>query len=226
MAEAIAVSSDVYFYAIGGGYEDQKGMGIENIEKYSKMFGFDSATGVDLPGEKRGVIPSPEWKMKTFNGDPWRLGNTYHTSIGQYGFQVTPIEMIRAVSAIAADGLLLTPHFILEDKEMEEKRSFIDLNREHFQVIREGMRKAVTSGTAGSLSVPYVDVAAKTGTAELGVAKNRINSWVVGFFPYENPKYSFVIIMESGPETSGINASSVMRGLFDWMSLNAPQYFE
>ncbi len=225
MAEAIAVSSDIYFYTIGGGFGGQKGIGIANIEKYAKLFGVGTPTGVDLPDEKGGVIPTPEWKLKNFKGDPWRLGNTYHTSIGQYGFQVTPIEMVRASGALANDGKLLTPHFVLGDKKREETFTTIDLNKEYFEIARKGMRMAVTQGTAVTLDVPYVDIAVKTGTAQLGVAKDRLNSWVMGFFPYENPKYAFVIMMESGPKNSA-SASSVARQLFDWMSINTPEYFE
>lgn len=224
MAEALAVSSDVYFYAIGGGYKDQKGLGIANIEKYSKMFGFDTKTGIDLPGENKGVIPSPEWKIKNFAGDPWRIGNTYHTSIGQYGFQVTPIEMVKAIAAIANRGKLLTPHFLLGDSKIENQFSVVDLKQEYYDVIHRGMRQAVTEGTATTLNVPYVHVAVKTGTAQLGVQKNKVNSWVVGFFPYENPRYAFAVIMEAGPIDSA-SASTVMRGLLDWMSLNTEEYF-
>jgi penicillin-binding protein 2 len=225
MAQAIAVSSDVYFYAIGGGYKDQKGLGIANIEKYSKLFGIGTKTGVDLPDEKIGLIPNPEWKLKNFEGDPWRIGDTYHTAIGQYGFQVTPMEVIRAVGAIANYGKLLTPHFLLNDIEKENQISVIDLKKEYFDVAHDGMRQAVTMGTAASLNVSYIKVAAKTGTAQLGVAKNRVNSWVIGFFPYDKPKYAFTIMMESGPSTNSVNAAYVMRQLLDWMSLNTPEYF-
>jgi len=226
MAESIAVSSDVYFYAIGGGFEEQKGIGIANIDKYSEMFGVGEKTGVDLPDEIGGVIPSPEWKKKNFSGDPWRVGDTYNTIIGQYGFQVTPLQMARGVSAIANYGTMVTPHLVLGDKVQEEKTSKIDLPKEYFDVAHDGMRQAVTYGTAVALNVPYVDVAAKTGTAQLGAQKNRVNSWVVGFFPYENPKYAFTILMESGPSTGAVGASSIMRSLLDWMQENTPQYFE
>ena len=121
MREAIAVSSDVYFYTIGGGFKDQRGLGISNIEKYAKLFGIGEKTNIDLPDEKSGNIPSPIWKEKNFPGDPWRLGNTYHTAIGQYGFQVTPIEMVRAISAIANNGTLITPHLLLENTEDNKK---------------------------------------------------------------------------------------------------------
>ena len=226
MMEALAVSSDIYFYEIGGGFENQKGLGIENIEKYAKLFGFGDKTGVDLPDETKGIIPSPEWKKANFKGDAWRIGNTYHTAIGQYGFQVTPMEMARAVSAIANNGKLLTPHFILGDAQKENQVSIVDFKKEYFDVVQSGMRQAVTYGTATALNAPYVEVAAKTGTAQLGVNKNKVNSWVIGFFPYENPKYAFAVMMESGPSTNSVSAFTVMRELLDWMFLNTPEYFK
>lgn len=226
MMEAIAVSSDVYFYEIGGGYENQKGLGIANIEKYAELFGFAKKTGIDLPDEKSGTIPSPEWKIANFKGDAWRIGDTYHTAIGQYGFQVTPMEMARAVGAIANNGKLLTPHLILNDKEKENNFIALELKKEYFDTVHEGMRDAVTSGTALSLNVPYVQVAAKTGTAQLGISKNKVNSWVIGFFPYESPKYIFAVMMEAGPSTNSVGAPSVMRELLDWMSINTPKYFK
>ncbi len=226
MMEALAVSSDVYFYSIGGGFEDQKGLGILNLEKYSKLFGIGEKTNIDLPDEKSGNIPNPEWKIKNFKGDIWRIGDTYNTAIGQYGFQVTPLEMARAVSAIANNGKLMTPHLILGDTEREQVQKDLNIKKEYFEIIHEGMRQAVSYGTAIALNVPYVKVGAKTGTAQLGLSKNRVNSWVVGFFPYENPKYAFTILMESGPASGSVGASSIMRSLLDFMSIHTPEYFE
>jgi penicillin-binding protein 2 len=226
MMEAIAVSSDIYFYEVGGGFEDQKGLGIVNLEKYSRLFGLGEKTGIDLPDEKEGIIPSPEWKTINFKGDPWRVGDTYNTAIGQYGFQVTPIEMVRAVAAIANYGKLLTPHLLLGDPEKENQTRTVELTKEYFDFVHKGMREAVTYGTAAALNVSYVDAAAKTGTAQIGLAKNKVNSWIVGFFPYENPRYAFTVMMEAGPSEGGVSASSVMRQLLDWMSLNTPEYFE
>jgi penicillin-binding protein 2 len=233
MSEAIAVSSDIYFYTIGGGYGDQKGIGIQNIEKYVKLFGIGEKTGIDLPDEKSGTIPSPEWKAVNFKGDPWRIGDTYHTSIGQYGFQVTPISMVRASAAIANYGKMLIPHVLLEKKKNENSSTSqvdelknINAPKEFFDVIHEGMREAVTFGTAVTLNVPYVGVAAKTGTAQVGISKNKVNSWVMGFFPYEKPKYSFIIMMEAGPSTNGVGAPAIMRQLLDWMNIYTPEYFK
>ncbi len=226
MMEALAVSSDVYFYEIGGGYENQKGLGISNLEKYAKLFGFGDKTGIDLPDEKIGTIPGIEWKKKNFKDDPWRIGDTYHSAIGQYGFQVTPMEMVRAVGAIANGGKLLTPHLVLNDVGKENQVSVLDLKKEYFDIVHQGMKDAVTFGTATALNVPYVQLAAKTGTAQLGVKKNKVNSWVIGFFPYENPKYAFAIMMEAGPNTNSVGASSIMREFLDWMSINTPEYFK
>lgn len=224
MREALGVSSNVYFYVVGGGFEDQKGLGISNIEKYARMFGLGAITGVDLLGEEEGLIPNPEWKAETFNGEAWRVGDTYNTAIGQYGFQVTPIQMVRAVAAIANGGSLVTPH--LRTSEELPEIITIPLPAENFQVVREGMRKVVKGGTGSALNIPSVAVAAKTGTAELGVSKKFVNSWTTGFFPYENPQYAFAVVMERGSRENLVGASAVMRNLLDWMSVNTPEYIK
>lgn len=225
MRRAIAVSSDVYFYQIGGGFESQKGIGIANIEKYARMFGLGALTGIDITDEKIGTIPSPAWKEKMFDGEPWRLGNTYHTVIGQYGFQTTILQALRGIASIANNGTLVTPH-LLKDPIKEFPESKILLLPEYFQIAREGMRQAVTEGTVSGLGVWYVDVAGKTGTAEIDAGKKYINSWVVGFFPYDKPKYAFTIVMERGPYGSTIGGVYVMRQMLDWMNENTPEYIK
>jgi penicillin-binding protein 2 len=229
MSSAIAVSSDVYFYAVGGGFQDQKGIGIAGIDKYNKLFGVGGIkTGIDLSGEVEGNIPTPEWKIKVFKGDPWRLGDTYHTSIGQYGFQVTPIQMARAAAAIANGGKLVTPHLLIGDGE-KLPGTMVDsteITAEDYRVVRAGMREAVTAGTTQQVNFSYVQIAAKSGTAQLGANKDRVNSWVIGFFPYENPKYAFAVLAESAPNNSAPGAVYALRDTIDWMHINAPQYFE
>ncbi|MCX6753319.1 MAG: penicillin-binding transpeptidase domain-containing protein [Candidatus Nomurabacteria bacterium] len=227
MRDAIAVSSDVYFYEIGGGFQSQKGLGIANIEKYSRMFGIGEKTGVDLPDEKEGVIPSPEWKAINFPKDSaWRVGDTYHTAIGQYGYQVTPIQMVRAISAVANYGKLLTPHFLLNDIEKENQITNLDFSKSYFDVVHEGMRRSVLTGTSVALNVPYVQVAAKTGTAQVGVANDKVNSWVTGFFPYDHPHYAFIVMMEAGPTTNGVGGAYIMRQLLDYLNQNIPEYLK
>ena len=253
MREALAVSSNVYFYEVGGGFEGQIGLGIEKILKYVKFFGLGNKTGIDLPGEIGGIVPSPDWKKKNFNGEPWRVGDTYNTTIGQYGFQVTPIQMVRAVAAMANNGKLLKPKIVMGKNEserltvkgstidsefqhgveiptamaMSESTEQIDIDESYYKVIHEGMRKAVISGTATKLDAPFVKIAAKTGSAQLGVKKQFINSWITGFFPYDKPKYAFVVLMERGPSQAGIfSAANAMKDLIWWMSENTPEYFE
>ncbi len=218
MRNAIAESSDEYFYQIGGGYQDQPGLGIARLNIYAKRFGFATTTGIDLPGENYGLVPSPEWKKKVFKED-WLLGNTYHSSIGQYGFQLTPLELVRSVASIANGGYLVTPHVL---KRLTIASTSIDLDPAKLKVIQEGMRLAVTGleGTAKGLNVQGITVAGKSGTAELGVSKQLVNSWISGYFPYENPKYAFVVIMEKGDRHNLFGAVGAMKETLEWMRDN------
>jgi len=226
MRKAIALSSDVYFYEIGGGFQSQNGLGIANIDKYTEMFGIGQKTGIDLGGEKDGIIPSPDWKAKIFNGEIWRVGDTYNTAIGQYGFQVTPIQMARAVAGIANDGVMPTPHVLLNDTTMEAKTQTVPVDANDMEVIKEAMRQVVTSGTGTALNIPGVAVAAKSGTAQVGLGNTNTNSWIVGFFPYDNPKYTFAVLMERGPKAASGNATHVMSDVISYMSTNTPEYFK
>lgn len=225
MRKAIAVSSNVYFYVIGGGFGNQKGLGIKNIKKYAEMFGLARLTGIDLPSEAVGSIPSVEWKAENFDGEPWRVGDTYHTVIGQYGVLVTPLQMARAYAAIANDGKLIKPTVrkLTSPKEIQIVAS-LPIESKDLKIVREGMRQGVLEGTAAGLNTPSVKIAAKTGTAELGVSKEKVNSWVTGFFPYDTPRYSFVVVMEKGPRSNTIGGVFVMRQLFDWMKIHTPEY--
>jgi penicillin-binding protein 2 len=223
---ALAFSSNIFFYNVGGGYKSQPGIGIDNIDKYLLMFGLGVATGVDLPNEKGGVIPDPTWKLKNFNGDPWRIGDTYNTAIGQYGVQVTPIEMVRAVAGIATGGVLVSPHIQKNDPTFEAKKTTLDLKQSYFQVVREGMRMVVTDplGTAKALNALPFKVAAKTGTAQVGVNNQYINAWATGFFPYDNPRYSFAVMMEKGTQVTSPGAAAVVFDQLSWMAQNTPEY--
>ncbi len=226
MRRAIAMSSDVYFYIIGGGYGGQKGLGIENIGKYAKLFGISQKTGINLPSEVEGTIPSPAWKAANFNGEPWRLGDTYHTSIGQYGVMVTPIQMLRAFTAIANGGKLIQPTVSAIKPEQTVVQASLPITPANFQIIHDGMRGVVLEGTAGALNVPYLEVGAKTGTAELGVSKARVNSWATGFWPYQSPRYAFIVVMESGSRNNLVGGVYVVRQLLDWMNIYTPEYLK
>ncbi len=224
MRKALAVSSDVYFYEIGGGYQDQKGLGINLIDKYMNDFGF----GKDMPDGffkgVSGVIPDPQWKKENFNGEDWRIGDTYHTSIGQYGFQVSPIQVVRAVASIANGGKLLEPSILLGGNP--NNFSQLSFDKDYFKTVREGMKMGVEDGIITGLKTGFMTLGAKTGTAELGSKKQFVNSWVTGFFPYDNPKYAFAIIMEKGPVINTLGGVYVMRQVLEWMNVNRPEYLK
>lgn len=221
---ALAVSSNIYFYVVGGGYKDIEGLGISRIEQYMRSFGFGEEVHGDVTSVLSGTIPNPEWKAKNFDGDIWRLGDTYFTSIGQYGFQVTPIQMVRGIASIANNGKIFKPH-LLKGAEPEIDLEVTNISDGVYQIVREGMRLGVEEGTAKGLNLGDVKIAAKTGTAELGVSKANVNSWTVGFFPYDDPKYAFAVVMEKGDRHNLIGGVAVTRRLFDWMLYNKPEYF-
>lgn len=224
MRTAIAQSSNVYFYEVAGGYKGQKGLGIRNVEKYARLFGYGETTGLDLFGEAAGTIPNPEWKAKNFPKDPsWRIGDTYFTGIGQYGVQVTLLQALREAAIVASRGRVVTPHLA---EGVATSSYQLSIPESYFTVVQEGMRKGAIEGTAKLLNIPGVKIAAKTGTAELGVAKARVNSWVIGFFPYDKPKYAFAIVMDRGVRGNTTNASYVAQQFFWWMVVNTPEYFK
>lgn len=222
MREAIAFSSNVYFYTIGGGFGDQPGLGITKMSQYYKLFGMGSTTGITIAQEQPGVVPTPAWKKATFDDD-WRLGDTYFTAIGQYGFQATPLQMLRAYGALASGGTLITPHVI---KGKVGASTDLQLNKEYLKIIYEGMRKTVIlpGGTARGLERADVAIAAKSGTAEIGAGNAYVNSWAAGFWPYEDPKYAFILLMDKAPRSNALGATRIMGGVFDWMAINRPEY--
>ncbi len=224
VVDAIAYSSNVFMMTIGGGHESIRGLGITKLASYFKMFGLGEKTGITLSGEGTGVVPTPAWKEAVFN-DEWRIGDTYLTSIGQFGFQSTPLQILRGYAALANGGTLVTPHVI---KDAEGEKKDLKLNPSHLAVVQDGMRRTVIQdgGTARALQRSDVEIAAKSGTAELGESKANVNSWIAGFFPYKEPRYAFVLLMEYGPRTNTVGAGSVMGKVFDWMALNRPEYLQ
>ncbi len=223
LRHAIAVSSDVYFYEVGGGFQNQPGIGIDAIGKYLRMFGFGSPTGLSGFAEPAGTIPSPGWKAKNFPGDPWRIGDTYHTAIGQYGVQITPLQAVREAAAIANGGVVLTPTFT---PNAPPQVTQLQLPQHAIDVVKEGMRLGVTSGIAQPVNFDFVHIAAKTGTAQVGSHNQFVNSWMIGFFPYEHPRYAYAVVLEKGPATEQSGTTAAVASFFNWMQQNAPQYLQ
>lgn len=222
--EALAFSSNVYFYVVGGGFGERAGLGISRLFEYFRFFGFGSKTGVALGGEPSGTVPHPAWKEEVFN-DAWRLGDTYLTAIGQFGFQVTPVQILRAYGMLATGGAAVVPHVI---KDAQSEVTYHHLTPSHVATVVEGMRYAVVGegGTARLLERSDVAVAAKTGTAEVGRNNAFVNSWVAGYFPYEAPRFAFVLFMEQGPRENTYSAARIMSQVFDWIAQHRPEYLK
>ena len=229
MRKAIAESCNVYFYTVGGGYEEQEGLGPTAIKKYLSLFGWEEKTGIDLPAEASGFIPDKIWKKEIQNEDWWD-GDTYNLSIGQGYLQITPIEVANAFSVIANGGILYQPQVVQKIvggsadsvqifEEFEPKiirENFI--NSENLQIVREGMRQAVTGensprASAVLLNSLPVPVAAKTGTAELG--NNYYHNWVTVFAPYDDPQIVLTLMIEN---IKGVQAVvlPVAKAVLEW----------
>ncbi len=222
MEEAIAFSSNVYFYIIGGGFGDQPGIGITKMAETYRRFGMGELTGINLAQEQAGVVPDPAWKQEVFQDD-WRLGDTYYTAIGQFGFLTTPIQMLRAYAALANGGTLITPHVA---KGKTGEKTELNLNQEYLDIVHRGMRKTVnySGGTARSLEQASVAIAAKSGTAEVGAGNASVNSWAAGFWPYEEPKYAFILMMDKAPRSNALGSTRIMGDVVEWMKINRPEY--
>lgn len=211
MRKAIAVSSNVYFYTIGGGYGDIAGLGVERLRYYFSQFGLGIKTGVELSEEASGFIPSGEWKNSP--GRLWLIGDTYNMSIGQGDLLVTPLQMARAVAIIANGGKTIRPTIIKQDGGGVSEGGSL-FREENLNIIREGMRGAVTYGSARLLNTLPGKAAGKTGTAQVGGAQAD-NAWFVGFAPYDDPEIAFAVVIEGGGEGSS-TAVPVAFDLLNW----------
>jgi penicillin-binding protein 2 len=243
--DAIAHSCDVFFYNVGAPGELDKtndqilhyyeysptkglirrnfeGLGIDLMDHYFNDFGFGIKTGLtDLRGEEVGVVPTPDYKAKIQNGDPWSVGDTINVTIGQGYFSCTPMQLAVATAAIANGGTYYRPHLVRSvldetgkvvrtaDTTPLRKSSIED---KHLDIVRQGMRKVVAdpSGTAAThINVPSVNVAGKTGTAEFGQAiavpgkpltYQRQHAWFTAYAPYENPEIVVAVLIAGGGE--------------------------
>ncbi len=218
--KAIADSVNVYFYTIGGGYKDKEGLGMQKIEEYAKKFGWGEALGIDLPGEADGNIPTAKWKREV-KGENWYIGDTYMASIGQGDVLVTPLQVAAATAVFANYGTLFAPRIVAKIQDEVVKPQVLRTNfisRKNIQVVREGMRRAVTDGSSRALfDVPYA-VAGKTGTAE--VSQSRNHAWFTGFAPYENPEIVITVLLEKGEKSD--YAVRVAKDIFE-AYFNYPQ---
>jgi len=201
LPNALAESSDQYFWTIGAQY-----LGISRIDQFARMFGLGRKTGIDLPGENAGLLPTPAWKQRTL-GQPWLGGDTMDMSIGQGYLQTSPIQMADVAAMVANRGVVYRPH-VLKDVRDPNTGKIIraykpqvllhpDISRHVFDEVAAAMRGVITHGTANVvITTRAVDIAAKTGTGQVG-RKDHFTSWFVSFGPYlpKNPKDQVVVVV-------------------------------
>lgn len=221
MERAIAMSANVYFYIIGGGYQDIAGLGINRIKQYAQLFGFGDETGVDIPAEVSGLLPDPDWKAQKKPYDKnWHLGDTYHVSIGQGDMLVTPLQLASGLSSIANGGTLYRPHMVREvtneDVKIEPeivRKDFI--KPDNIEEVRKGMKATNSYGSARGMSALPFESGGKTGTAQYGPQNRYTHGWYSVFAPFENPEIALVILIEGGGEGSSV-AVPIAQNVLKW----------
>ncbi len=199
LAEGLAESCDVYYYTLGLNY-----LGIDTISQYAKRFGFGEYTGIDIPTETKGLVPTPAWKDQVHHS-PWVGGDTVNTSIGQGFLSVTPIQMANMIAMVVNEGEVYKPHLVkeivepingrvLERMEPEILRTS-SIRKETFQKVKEYMRGVITDGTAEVvITTEAVKVAGKTGTGEVGL-EDRWNAWFAAYGPYDGPEEDQLVVV-------------------------------
>lgn len=225
VSDALMVSSNVFFMSVIGGTKDVENLapeqrtlpGIESVTAYADAlgeFGFGKPTGIQLAGERRGVVPTPAWKQAMLQ-EAWTTGDTYNMSIGQGNLEVTPIQLAAAGAAIANNGTLYRPQIVKEIRDnngqlvseiQPEISHEMSIDKSYLTVIREGMRRSVTEGAniaARDACSGGLQIAGKTGTAEFGdyivpgdSSTRQTHSWFVSFAPYDDPQIEVVVLSE------------------------------
>ena len=222
--KAIAESNNVFFYTIGGGYGNIGGLGSSRLGRYLEQYGFAAPTGIDLPGEKKGLVPSPEWKEK-YKKEKWYIGDTYHMAIGQGDILVTPMEIAAATAAVANGGTFYEPKVgravIAPDGQKVRDiaptaRGAAVASADNLRIVREGMRQTITAGSGRSTfgdGFP-VAVAGKTGTAQFG-SEGKLHAWFTSFAPFNDPKIVITVFVEGGGE-GYMTAAPVAKAAYEW----------
>jgi len=230
---AIPLSCDTYYYTLA------ERLGIEKIAYWAHKVGIGQKTGIDLPGEVSGIMPSEEWKMKTFH-EKWYAGEVISVGIGQGAVAISPVQLVRAIAGIASGGVLKRPHVVEPDQLPADYRQAISdsypgsgdvtipITPEVWETITEGMALTTNSGTAAASHLANIDFAGKTGTAQvvnhsagmksLGVGAERANAWFVGIAPRRNPDIAVVVLVEHGgwgAEASAPLAARVIESFVD-----------
>ncbi len=237
--DALVQSCDVYFYTVG------HRLGIDTLARYAKMLGMGSLTRVNLIGEKPGLVPTKEWKLKA-RGEEWLAGETISASIGQGFNLVTPIQQARLLATVANGGMVLKPYLVRQIKDKDgrvikevfpsiEKR--LESRPDTFSIIQKGLFGVVNEkrGTGWRARLKQIKVAGKTGTAQVVRLKkgpkskedeipyqHRDHAWFVGYAPFENPEIAVAVIVEHGGH-GGSAAAPIVRQIIQAYNKYYPQ---
>jgi penicillin-binding protein 2 len=228
--DAIAQSCDIFFYHVGGGFEGFTGLGIDRLGAYARAFGLGERTGIALPGESPGLTPNELWKRVNY-GESWVTGDTYNAAIGQGFVLVTPLQLLNATVAVANGGTLYRPQLIHQilDADGNTVQGFVPeiirqvpVSAQNLAIVREGMRAAVTRGTAHRVNLAEVAVAGKTGTAEYPGPRDAegnlpTHAWFTAFAPYEDPEIALLVFVSGGHEGAKVAvpiAAQILRAYF------------
>jgi penicillin-binding protein 2 len=228
VVDALAHSTNVFFYKIGGGYHvagepSFEGLRIDRLAKYSEDFGFGQTTGIDLVGEAAGLVPNPVWKRQ-YIAENWTTGDTYNFAIGQGFLTATPLQVLTAYAAIANNGTLMQPHMVsqIADADGTVIQRFtpkavrtLPISPENLAVVKQGLDAVVNSetGTGTKAAVEGVHIAGKTGTAEYCddmatkngdcyVGHQPTHAWFAAYAPVEDPEIAVVVFLYNGGEGS------------------------
>jgi penicillin-binding protein 2 len=212
MHNGIVHSCDVFFYTLGSK------LGIDNLSFYGDLVGFGQTTGIDLPHEKAGLMPSEKWKLRYYR-TKWYAGETPSVAIGQGALTVTPLQLARAIGGMAVGGKWYQPHMVKKPLDQVKVAEWA-LNPEHVKTVVDGMYGVVNEGGTGvRAALPHIEVCGKTGTAQLASydfmkatgagAEMKENAWFVGFAPRDNPEIVVVALFEHGGH--GQYAAAIVR---------------
>jgi Cell division protein FtsI/penicillin-binding protein 2 len=202
-------SCNVFFYNTG------RALGIDNIEEFAKIFGFGKLSGIDLPGEVKGVVPGRSWK-KNIKKDSWYEGDTVNMSIGQGYVLATPLQVLEMISIVANDGKSIKPYIVKKIDAADVSASLphdLNFSKNAMKIVKEGLYKVVNAenGTGKRAKLEGVAIGGKTGTAE--TPGGITHAWFCGFAPLDNSKMSLVVFLEHGGK-GGLEPAGIAKEIF------------
>ncbi len=220
--KAIALSVNTFFYYVGGGYESFIGLGVDRLTSWMRKFGLGRQSGIDVPGEASGFVPSKEWKEKT-KGERWYTGDTYNLSIGQGDLLVTPVQVALWTAEVANGGWRVIPHFGWYEGAQADGTLLATSTHVGDQIaapdvmktVELGMRDTVTYGSGRALVNFPVAVAGKTGTAQWRNDKPN-HAWFTAYAPFDDPQIVVTVLLEEGGEGSSVAVPVAQKVLQAW----------